>query len=129
MLNLLLSPQNRGGYLMFKLDDIESIKRAIRVDHNLDDDLILNVYLPAAQRQIKAAISLDEKDYSFFESNSVYNLAVLNTLAHHYDNRSSTTDTPKQEVPLSSLTLIQALRGDLEKWRAENVEVDTDGLE
>ena len=61
---------------MFKLDDIESIKRAIRVDHNLDDDLILNVYLPAAQRQIKAAISLDEKDYSFFESNSVYNLVV-----------------------------------------------------
>ena len=114
---------------MFKLDDIESIKRAIRVDHNLDDDLIINVYLPAAQRQIKAAISLDEKDYSFFESNSVYNLAVLNTLAHHYDNRSSTTDTPKQEVPLSSLTLIQALRGDLEKWRAENVEVDTDGFE
>ena len=56
---------------MFKLDDIESIKRAIRVDHNLDDDLILNVYLPAAQRQIKAAISFDEKEYSFFESNSV----------------------------------------------------------
>ncbi|NQE00353.1 phage gp6-like head-tail connector protein, partial [Staphylococcus xylosus] len=31
---------------MFKLDSVESVKKAIRVDHDFDDDLILEVYLP-----------------------------------------------------------------------------------
>ena len=47
---------------MFKIDNVESIKKAIRVDHDFDDDLIMQVYLPGAINEVKVAVSLDEKD-------------------------------------------------------------------
>ncbi|PDH04385.1 DNA-packaging protein, partial [Listeria monocytogenes] len=43
---------------MFKIDDVEAIKQAIRVDHDFDDDLIMEVYLPGAINEIKTAVSL-----------------------------------------------------------------------
>ena len=50
---------------MFKIDNVESIKKAIRVDHDFDDDLIMQVYLPGAISEVKAAVSLDEKVVNF----------------------------------------------------------------
>lgn len=46
---------------MFKIDDVEAIKQAIRVDHDFDDDLIMEVYLPGAINEIKTAVSLRKK--------------------------------------------------------------------
>ena len=53
------------------INDIESIKRAIRVDHSLDDELILNVYLPSSINQVKSAVSQREEDKLFFEDNAL----------------------------------------------------------
>lgn len=53
---------------MFKLDNVESIKRAIRVDHDFDDDLIMNVYLPGAINEVKTAVSLNSEDEEFYKT-------------------------------------------------------------
>lgn len=105
---------------MFDLDNKESVKRAIRVDHDFDDDLIMSVYVPSAIQQVKTAVSLDERDQPFFEDNSIFNLAVLNIVAHHNDNRSTTSNEQVFDIPQSSMTLIQSLRGRLVQWRKEH---------
>ncbi|EHJ08434.1 head-tail connector protein [Staphylococcus simiae] len=107
---------------MFNIDDIKSIKKAIRVDHDFDDDLIKYVYLPSAIKEVKTAVSLKE-DAPFFFNNTVFNLAVLNIVAHHYDNRSTTSNEQSFDMPSSSMKLVQTLRSDLVKWRQDNIEV------
>ena len=108
---------------MFKIDNVESIKKAIRVDHDFDDDLIMQVYLPGAISEVKTAVSLDEEDDKFYNNNPIFNLAVLNIIAHHYDNRSITSNEQSFDVPASSMKLIQTLRSNLVKWRKDNIEV------
>lgn len=102
---------------MFKIDNVESIKKAIRVDHDFDDDLIMEVYLPSAINEVKSAVSLADEDQEFFEDNALFNLAVLNIIAHHNDNRSITSNEKSYDVPASSMSLIQTLRSDLAKWK------------
>ncbi|MDN6852694.1 MAG: head-tail connector protein [Tetragenococcus koreensis] len=111
---------------MFNIDDVETIKKAIRVDHDFDDDLIMQVYLPGAINEIKTAVSLKKEDKPFYEDNPTFNLAVLNTIAHHYDNRSITSNEQAFEIPASSMSLIQSLRSNLAKWRKDNIEVIAD---
>lgn len=111
---------------MFKLDSVESVKKAIRVDHDFDDDLIMGVYLPGAINEVKTAVSLNMEDEPFYKDNPLFNLAVLNIVAHHNDNRSITTNEQSFEVPASSMALIQTLRSDLTKWRSDNLEVIAD---
>lgn len=111
---------------MFKIDNVESVKKAIRVDHDYDDDLIMDVYLPGAINEVKTAVSLNDEDASFYEDNQLFNLAVLNIVAHHYDNRSTTSNEQSFDVPASSMKLIQTLRSNLAKWRLDNLEVIAD---
>ena len=98
----------------------------IRVDHDFDDDLIMQVYLPGAISEVKAAVSLDEEDDKFYNDNPIFNLAVLNIIAHHYDNRSITSNEQSFDVPASSMKLVQTLRSNLVKWRKDNIEVIAD---
>jgi len=125
MRNLYPLRQNRGDE-MLQIDNVDSIKKAIRVDHDYDDDLIMQVYLPGAVNEVKTAVSLNEEDRDFYEDNPTFNLAVLNTIAHHYDNRSITSNEQAFEIPASSTKLIQTLRANLTKWRKENIEVIAD---
>jgi uncharacterized phage protein (predicted DNA packaging) len=111
---------------MFDLESKESVKKAIRVDHDFDDDLIMDVYLPGAINEVKTAVSLNDEDKGFYENNPLFNLAVLNIVAHHNDNRSITSNEQNFDVPASSLSLIQTLRSNLAKWRLENIEVIAD---
>ncbi|WP_368864199.1 head-tail connector protein [Staphylococcus sp. 11-B-312] len=111
---------------MFRLDNVESVKKAIRVDHDFDDDLIMEVYLPSAINEVKTAVSLAEEDESFYENNVLFNLAVLNIVAHHNDNRSITSNEQSFDIPASSMKLVQTLRSDLTKWRRDNIEVIAD---
>ncbi len=111
---------------MFKLDNVESIKKAIRVDHDFDDDLIMNVYLPGAINEVKTAVSLNSEDEPFYKDNPTFNLAVLNIIAHHNDNRSITSNEQNFDIPASSMKLVQTLRSDLAKWRRDNIEVIAD---
>ncbi|WP_210133787.1 head-tail connector protein [Staphylococcus sp. GDY8P131P] len=111
---------------MFKLDNVESIKKAIRVDYDFDDDLIMEVYLPGAINEVKTAVSLDSEDEPFYKDNPTFNLAVLNIIAHHNDNRSITSNEQSFDIPASSIKLVQTLRSDLAKWRRDNIEVIAD---
>ena len=111
---------------MFDLESKESVKKAIRVDHDFDDDLIMNVYLPGAINEVKTAVSLNDEDEEFYENNPTFNLAVLNIIAHHNDNRSITTNEQNFDIPASSMKLVQTLRSDLAKWRRDNIEVIAD---
>lgn len=111
---------------MFDLENKESVKKAIRVDHDFDDDLIMEVYLPSAINEVKTAVSLAEEDESFYENNILFNLAVLKIVGHHYDNRSTTSNEQVYEIPVSSLNHIQTLRSNLAKWRKDNIEVIAD---
>lgn len=111
---------------MLDLESKESVKKAIRVDHDFDDDLIMNVYLPGAINEVKTAVSLNDEDKGFYENNPLFNLAVLNIVAHHNDNRSITSNEQSFDVPASSLALIQTLRSNLAKWRRDNIEVIAD---
>ena len=108
---------------MLDLESKESVKKAIRVNHDFDDDLIMNVYLPGAINEVKTAVSLNDEDKGFYENNPLFNLAVLNIVAHHNDNRSITSNEQSFDVPASSLALIQTLRSNLAKWRRDNIEV------
>lgn len=125
MPNLLLSLQNRGDKV-FEIDNVESIKKAIRVDHDFDDDLIMEVYLPGAINEVKTAVSLEKEDEPFYENNVMFNLAVLNIVAHHYDNRSITSNEQSFDISASSMKLVQTLRSNLVKWRKDNIEVIAD---
>ena len=111
---------------MLDLESKESVKKAIRVDHDFDDDLIMEVYLPGAINEVKTAVSLNEEDEAFYKNNALFNLAVLNIVAHHNDNRSITSNEQSFDIPASSLALTQTLRSNLAKWRLENIEVIAD---
>ena len=111
---------------MLDLESKESVKKAIRVDHDFDDDLIMNVYLPGAINEVKTAVSLNDEDKGFYENNPLFNLAVLKIVAHHNDNRSITSNEQSFDIPASSLALIQTLRSNLAKWRRDNIEVIAD---
>lgn len=105
---------------MFELT-IDNIKNRIRSDVDFDDDELKYLLLPAAKRKIKNAVTREEAFYtSDDEVESLFNLAVLNTLGHYYENRSITTQFEKVEVPQSSRALIQSLRGEYAVWKLAN---------
>ena len=128
---------------------LENIKNAIRVDHDFDDNEIQHLHLPAAKRQVKGAVTNDEGGYEethttiatpicevskttitefrnedFYNSDeeikALFNLAVLNTIGHNYENRSTTSQFERVEIARSSLAHIQALRGEYAKWKSAN---------
>ena len=98
---------------MFELT-LENIKNRIRVDADFDDFEIEHMLLPAAKAKVKGAVTDNEAFYtSTPEIESIFNLAVINHIGHDYENRSTTTQFAKTEIPESSLALIQTLRGGL----------------
>ncbi|OFJ79146.1 DNA-packaging protein [Staphylococcus sp. HMSC056G08] len=100
----------------------------IEMDFDLDDNYIMGVLLPSAINEVKGAVSTNKEDEPFFENNSTFNLLVLNIMRHHYENPSTTSQFQKFEVPTSSLSLIQRLRGDLAVWRLENLNTESESM-
>lgn len=99
----------------------ENIKNRIRIDIDYDDNEIENLLLPAAKREIKGAVTSNEDFYdSDEEIKALFNLAVLNTIGHNYENRSTTSQFERVEISKSSLAHIQALRGEYAKWKSAN---------
>lgn len=99
--------------------DLNVMKKHLKVDHNLDDDLIENVYYPAAIADIKGAITFDDQS-AFFKDNATFNIAVLMVLGHFYENRKTTSIRNVHEIPLGILSLVQRLRGEFAKWNLKN---------
>ncbi|PTJ53929.1 head-tail connector protein [Mammaliicoccus sciuri] len=107
---------------MFELT-IDNIRQAIRVDHDYDDDYISQLLLPASEQYVKGVVS-NGLDDDFYKDNLNYRLLVLNHIGHHYENRSTTTQFIKHDVPQSSLALLQRLRGEYALWKLENSNTD-----
>ncbi|MBC1402138.1 phage gp6-like head-tail connector protein [Listeria booriae] len=98
---------------------IEMIKNHLKVEHDFDDDLISQIYLPTAQSEIKGAVSFQD-DESFFENRSTFNMAVLLLVGHYYENRKATSLNNMNEIPFGVDSLIQRLRGEHSKWNLDN---------
>ncbi|MBC6310146.1 phage gp6-like head-tail connector protein [Listeria sp. FSL L7-1582] len=97
---------------------MENLRNTIKVDHNFDDDLILNVYLEASKTEIRRAITSSDtvENAVFFQNNRLYELAVLLLVKYYYDNRVAATATSQIEIPFGVNSLIQTLRGDYLLW-------------
>lgn len=114
---------------MFELT-LENIKNRIRVDVDFDDAEIEYLLLPAAKMEIKGAVTKEEAFYtSSPEVESLFNLAVINVIGHHYENRSTTTQFEKVSIPQSSLSLIQTLRGAHAVWKSEDLNTESEFIQ
>lgn len=114
---------------MFELT-LENIKNRIRVDADFDDLEIEHLLLPSAKAEIKGAVTDNEAFYtSTPEIESLFNLAVINLIGHHYENRSTTTQFAKTEIPESSLALIQTLRGAYAKWKSADSNTESEFIQ
>lgn len=104
---------------MFELT-LANIKNYLRVEDSFDDNEIEYLYLPAAKSEVKSAITFEEEFYTSSEDvQNLFNLAVLKDIAHHYENRSTTTQFERHELPHNTLTIIQFLRGEYAKWKSD----------
>ncbi|MDS3898548.1 head-tail connector protein [Staphylococcus hominis] len=103
--------------------ELEEVKNRLRVDHDFDDDEILGL-IQASEQEIQGAISGYGKADKFYKGNALYNLAVINQVGHHYENRSTTSQFDKHNVAPSSLALIQSLRGAYALWKSEGSNIE-----
>ncbi|KMT58903.1 head-tail connector protein [Paenilisteria newyorkensis] len=99
--------------------EIGIIKKHLKVEHEFDDDLISQIYLPTAQSEIKGAVTFQD-DTAFFKDRSTFNTAVLLLLGHYYENRKATSLNNMNEIPFGVDSLIQRLRGEYSKWKSDN---------
>ncbi|PTF03976.1 DNA-packaging protein [Staphylococcus devriesei] len=98
--------------------ELEDVKDRLRIDHDFDDDEIEGLII-ASEQQVQGAVSGYGKADAFYEENMLYRLAVINQVGHHYENRSSSSQFAKHDVPHSSLALIQSLRGAYAVWKLD----------
>ncbi|MEB5794031.1 head-tail connector protein [Staphylococcus hominis] len=103
--------------------ELEEVKNRLRVDHDFDDDEILGL-IQASEQEIQGAVSGYGKANAFYKGNALYNLAVINQVGHHYENRSTTSQFAKHNVASSSLALIQSLRGAYALWKSEGSNIE-----
>lgn len=99
--------------------EMEMIKNHLKVEHEFDDALISQIYLPTAQSEIKGAVTFQD-DNTFFENRPTFNTAVLLLLGHYYENRKATSLNNMNEIPFGVDSLIQRLRGEYSKWKLDN---------
>lgn len=91
---------------METLIDLNGIKSSLRIEHTLDDNLLLN-YIEAAKMYIVSAVdsrsnSIDLAEYSQF------GMAVSLLAQHYYLNRQ---EASSERIPVIVQSLIQQLRG------------------
>ncbi|MHB7934163.1 head-tail connector protein [Staphylococcus haemolyticus] len=103
--------------------ELEEVKNRLRVDHDFDDDEIEGL-IQASEQEIQGAVSGYGKADEFYKRNALYNLAVINQVGHHYENRSTTSQFAKHNVAPSSLALIQSLRGAYALWKSEGSNIE-----
>lgn len=100
---------------MITIADIKTIKNALRIDHDYDDELLTDVYIPAAEMDIKTSIT-SNKDAVFFYDNKLYDLAVIILTNHFYEYHSIQTLDNVKDVSHSLSTLLQKLDGEYRIW-------------
>nr|WGE00928.1 head-tail connector protein [Bacillus velezensis] len=89
---------------------LEEIKHALRIDHNFDDDWIMELK-GSAEDYIKDAVTLSPNRDAFFENNPRFNMAVKFLVGAWYERRVSSMDKALQEIPFGVTNIIQQFRG------------------
>lgn len=91
---------------METLTDLKGIKSSLRIDHTLDDNLLLN-YIEAAKMYIVSAV--DSRSNSIYLGEySQFDIAVSLLAQHYYLNRQ---EASSERIPVIVQSLIQQLRG------------------
>lgn len=92
-------------------DDLANAKVSLRVDpdDNFDDDLI-KMLIKASRRDIIEQVGEQIDDY--FDSNAIFDAAVLIEVGHLYNHRDSTSAQQEYEVPMALYSLINAMKDD-----------------
>lgn len=84
--------------------ELISLKNYLRIDHDLDDDLLLMLQ-DVAEKFILSSIEVEETDDERFD------YAVTLLVSSWYENRVATTTQALQEIPFGVTALIHQLRG------------------
>ncbi|EBH4248332.1 phage gp6-like head-tail connector protein [Listeria monocytogenes] len=103
--------------------DLATAKAHLKLEHDEDDNIIQNIYLPAAENEVIGAVTL-ENESPFFDDNAVFEIAALLLLSANYENRKATSLQKQNEVPFALISYIQRLRGDYKKWTLKNSQIE-----
>ncbi|MBC2132063.1 head-tail connector protein [Listeria innocua] len=103
--------------------DLATAKEHLKLEHDEDDSIIQNIYLPAAEHEVIGAVTL-EYESPFFDDNAVFEIAALLLLSANYENRKATSLQKQNEVPFALIAYIQRLRGDYKKWTLKNSQTE-----
>lgn len=87
---------------------LEDIKKALRIEHN-EDDTMLMAYLTTAGDYVLNAVDKSLKDVPAFIEDSRHDMAVSLLTQHWYMNRGV---DGASYVPATVLSMIQQLRGE-----------------
>ena len=84
--------------------ELAELKNYLRVDHNLDDNLLVTLKTVAEKfvyGSIEVTTTSDER----------FDYAVTLLVAHWYENRVTTAEKALEEIPFGVTALIHQLRG------------------
>lgn len=84
--------------------ELSQLKTYLRIDHNLDDEL-LKMLQDVATKYIYGAIEVTETDDERFD------YAVCLLVSHWYTHRIATSEQALEEIPFGVVALIHQLRG------------------
>lgn len=84
--------------------ELNSLKKYLRIDHDLDDDLLLMLQ-EVAEKFILSSIEVKKT------SDERFDYAVTLLVSSWYENRVATTTQALQEIPFGVTALIHQLRG------------------
>ncbi|EAC2951085.1 phage gp6-like head-tail connector protein [Listeria monocytogenes] len=103
--------------------DLATAKAHLKLEHDEDDSIIQDIYLPAAEHEVACAVTADYES-AFFDDNAVFKIATLLLLSANYENRKATSLQKQNEVPFALISYIQRLRGDYKKWTLKNSQIE-----
>lgn len=90
---------------------LSDVKNSLRIEPDLDsDDDLLKMLIKAARRDIIGQVG--ERIDDFFDSNEVFNAAVILEVSHLYNHRSATGEQQTYEVPMALYSLINSMKDD-----------------
>lgn len=87
--------------------DKARLKLSLRIDGNLDDEL-LDAYIRAAESYIKNAVGADE---NFYADNDLFDVAVVALASSYYTNRTALSNTQTYTINMTLNSIIGQLRG------------------
>lgn len=87
--------------------ELTQLKNYLRIDHDLDDEVLTMLQNVAEQYVINAVDSVNLS----YKEDVRFDYACTLLIGHWYEQRIASTDVALQEIPFGVVPLIQQLRG------------------